>query len=130
MDGSGETIFTDQMPVAIQLNGKDRIAVALESRFGRTGTSADQYNLTMAYSSDNWASGGLTGDAEGPADQKVKHLHGRSRTLSQAVPLRRDNAFLQCRQDFLHQDGQRIGRQVRNADAKLRKRMLGLIGNH
>lgn len=70
MDGSGQTIFTDQMPVAIQLNGKDRIAVALESRFGRTGTSADQYNLTMAYSSDNWASGGLTGDAEGPADRK------------------------------------------------------------
>ena len=70
MDGSGQTIFTDQMPVAIQLNGKDRIAVALESRFGRTGTSADQYNLSMAYSSDNWASGGLTGDAEGPADRK------------------------------------------------------------
>ena len=69
-DGSGETIFTDQMPVAIQLNGKDRIAVALESRFGRTGTSEDKYHLSMAYSSDNWAAGALTGEAEGPADRK------------------------------------------------------------
>ena len=69
-DGSGDPIFTDQMPVAIQLNGKDRIAVALESRFGRTGTSEDKYHLSMAYSSDNWASGALTGDEEGPADRK------------------------------------------------------------
>ena len=69
-DGSGDLIFTDQMPVAIQLNGKDRIAVALESRFGRTGTSEDKYHLSMAYSSDDWASGALTGEAEGPADRK------------------------------------------------------------
>lgn len=69
-DGSGKTIFTDQMPVAIQLNGKDRIAVAFESRFGRTGTSEDKYHLSMAYSSDNWASGALTGEDEGPADRK------------------------------------------------------------
>lgn len=68
-DGSGQTIFTDQMPVAIQLNGKERIAVAIESRFGRTGTN-DRYHLSMAYSSDNWASGGLTGEDEGPADRK------------------------------------------------------------
>lgn len=68
-DGSGESIFTDQMPVAIQLNKSERIAVAFESRFGRTGTS-DKYHLGLAYSNDNWASGGLTGEAEGPADKQ------------------------------------------------------------
>lgn len=69
-DGSGTTIYTDQMPVAIQLNGSKDIAVAVESRFGRTGTSSDQYHLSMAYSSDDWASGGLTGSQEGPSDRK------------------------------------------------------------
>ena len=70
MDDSGDPIYTDQMPVAIQLNCSDRIAVALESRFGRTGTSADKYHISMAYCDDNWAAGGLTGTEEGPADRK------------------------------------------------------------
>ncbi|MDR1938728.1 MAG: glycoside hydrolase [Tannerellaceae bacterium] len=69
-DGSGQAIFTDQMPVAIQLNNSERIAVAFESRFGRTGTSEDKYHLGLAYSNDNWAPGGLTGEDEGPADKQ------------------------------------------------------------
>ncbi len=69
-DGSGDPIYTDQMPVAIQLNGSNRIAVAFESRFGRTGTSSDQYHLGMAYSSDNWEAGGLTGTEVGPEERQ------------------------------------------------------------
>lgn len=69
-DGSSESIFTDQMPVAIQLNNSERIAVAFESRFGRTGTSEDKYHLGLAYSNDNWTSGGLVGEEEGPADRQ------------------------------------------------------------
>ena len=70
MDGSGQTIFTDQMPVAIQLNDSERIAVAFESRFGRTGTSEDRYHLGLAYTDDNWAAGPPTGDEDGPADRQ------------------------------------------------------------
>lgn len=69
-DGSGQTIFTDQMPVAIQLNGSERIAVAFESRFGRTGTSEDRYHLGLAYTSDNWAAGPPAGDEDGPAERQ------------------------------------------------------------
>ena len=68
-DGSGDPIYTDQMPVPIQLNGSEEIAVAFESRFGRNGTG-DKYHLGMAYSRDNWAAGGLTGTEEGPADRQ------------------------------------------------------------
>ena len=79
-DGSGDPIYTDQMPVPIQLNGSDEIAVAFEARFGRSGGSSDQYHLGMAYTNDNWAAGGLTGTDEGPAD-KQKNLF-----LNQAAP--------------------------------------------
>lgn len=69
-DGSGTTIFTDQMPSAIQLNGSERIAVAFESRFGRTGTSEDKYHLGLAYTNDNWAAGAPEGDEDSPAERQ------------------------------------------------------------
>lgn len=78
-DNSGNTIFTDQMPVAIQLNDSERIAVAFESRFGRNGTG-DQYHLGMAYSDDDWAGGGLAGYDEGPAERQNNLF------LNQAAP--------------------------------------------
>ncbi len=82
VDGSGDRIYTDQMPVAIQLNGSERIAVAFESRFGRTGTSADKYHLGMAYSSDNWAAGAAQGDDDSPvASERQNNLF-----LGQAAP--------------------------------------------
>lgn len=68
IDESGDAIFTDQMPVAIQLNGTNSIAVAFESRFGFD--DAAKYNVGLAYSDDNWASGGLSGDVEGPEDRQ------------------------------------------------------------
>jgi len=79
-DGSGTVIFTDQMPVAIQLNGSERIAVAFESRFGRTGTSEDKYHLGLAYSNDNWAAGPPAGDEDGPAERQNNLF------LNQAAP--------------------------------------------
>ena len=73
-------IFTDQMPVAIQLNGSERIAVAFESRFGRTGTSEDKYHLGLAYSNDNWAACPPAGDEDGPAERQNNIF------LNQAAP--------------------------------------------
>ncbi len=80
VDGSGTTIFTDQMPVAIQLNDSERIAVAFESRFGRTGTSEDKYHLGLAYTDDNWAAGPPTGEDDGPAERQNNLF------LNQAAP--------------------------------------------
>lgn len=62
-------IYTDQMPVAVQLNESEHIAVALESRFGRTGTASDEYHISLAWSPDNWASGGLAEGQTGPVDR-------------------------------------------------------------
>jgi hypothetical protein len=108
-DGSGKTIYTDQMPVAVQLNGSERIAVAFESRFGRTGTAADRYHLGIAYSTGNWASGGLTGTQEGPSERQSNLF------LDQAAPYLRQfhsgETLLTCNIDKVF--NVRIG----NADA-------------
>jgi len=59
----GVQFYTDQMPVAIELqNGM--IALALESRLDRNRT----YRVTMAYSSDNWSES-IPADGEGPEDK-------------------------------------------------------------
>lgn len=68
IDGSGDVIFTNQMPVAIQLNGSDRIAVAFESRFG-SGDEA-KYHVGLAYTNDNWAAGAPEGDIDSPEDRQ------------------------------------------------------------
>jgi hypothetical protein len=65
IDGSGKTIFTDQMPVAIQLKGQSKIAVATEARFGTS------YHLSMAWENTGWAYAPLTGENVGPADRNL-----------------------------------------------------------
>lgn len=63
-DGSGDNIYTDQMPSAVELNESGKIAVALESRF------SSKYNISFAYSDNNWADAALTGDETGPSERK------------------------------------------------------------
>lgn len=75
-DTDGNPIFTDQMPVAIQLNGSGTIAVACESRWG-VGDNA-KYHLSMAYSADNWAYAPLSGDQEGPEDRLSNFLQNQA----------------------------------------------------
>jgi hypothetical protein len=65
IDGSGKTIFSDQMPVAIQLKGQTKIAVATEVRVGTS------YHLSMAWDKTGWAYAPLTGESEGPADRQL-----------------------------------------------------------
>jgi len=61
----GVQFYTDQMPVAIELqNGS--IALAIESRLDRKST----YRVSMAYSHDNWATA-IPADEEGPEDKLV-----------------------------------------------------------
>ena len=47
-----------------ELNNSTKIAVATETRFRDEG---DVYHISMAWSSDNWASAPLTGDEVGPS---------------------------------------------------------------
>ncbi len=84
IDNSGDPVFTDQMCSPIQLNGLNRIATALESRFG-TGDDA-KYHITFAYSDDNWADGALTGEAEGPADRKSKEFLNEASPYMEQFP--------------------------------------------
>lgn len=60
----GIQFYTDQMPVAIELQKSGRIVLAIEARMNRTGT----YRVKLSYSSDNWAKA-LERKEEGPADK-------------------------------------------------------------
>ena len=71
IDGSGKQIYSDQMPSARELNNSTKIAVATETRFRDEG---DVYHISMAWSSDNWASAPLTGDEVGPSDRKLNFV--------------------------------------------------------
>ena len=59
------------MPSARELNNSTKIAVATETRFRDEG---DVYHISMAWSSDNWASAPLTGDEVGPSDRKLNFV--------------------------------------------------------
>lgn len=76
IDDSGEDIFTDQMACARELNGTNKIAVSLESRFINT------YYLSMAWSDDNWAET-LTGTMEGPKERVSNFFEGAGPYLNQ-----------------------------------------------
>lgn len=65
IDGSGKTIFSDQMPVAIQLKGQTKVAVATEVRVGTS------YHLSMAWDNTNWAYAPLTDENVGPTDRNL-----------------------------------------------------------
>lgn len=67
-DGSNTTIYSDQMPSARELNNSAKIAIATEARFGNV------FHISMAWTSDNWASAPLTDDAVGPADRNLNFI--------------------------------------------------------
>ena len=73
----GVQFYTDQMPVAIELqNGT--IALSLESRLDRKGNCY----ISMAYSDDNWAES-IPLDGEGPADKLTNMNRGGGPYLAQ-----------------------------------------------
>jgi hypothetical protein len=61
----GVQMWSDQMPVAIQLNNSNTIALALETRLNRE----DSYRVSYSYSSDNWATSLKPFTEEGPEDR-------------------------------------------------------------
>lgn len=55
IDGSGNPVYTDQMPVARELNDDKGIALAIECRIGGSTDPESYFHISMAYSQDNWA---------------------------------------------------------------------------
>ena len=75
----GIKVFTDQMPCALLLNKYNTIAVAMESK---VFYGVDYYNISVAYSDDNWART-LGIDEEGPSDKQKDLWNGGAPYLKQ-----------------------------------------------
>ena len=75
----GIDVFTDQMPCALLLNKYNTIAVAMESK---AFYGVDYYNISVAYSDDNW-SRTLGIDEEGPSDKQKDLWNGGAPYLKQ-----------------------------------------------
>lgn len=80
-DGTDTPVYTDQMPVARQIYGTDKIVVALESRFKIDGVDNNLY-ISMAWSDDNW-SHTLTGSETGPSERQDNLFRGGGPYISQ-----------------------------------------------
>ncbi len=63
----GVQLYSDQMPVAIQLLGSDKIMLGLEIR-KRSDSGSDYFGISFSYSTDNWKTP-LAAHAEGPAEK-------------------------------------------------------------
>lgn len=75
----GIDVFTDQMPCALLLNKYNTIAVAMESK---AFYGVDYYNISVAYSDDNWSR--ILGiDEEGPSDKQKDLWNGGAPYLKQ-----------------------------------------------
>ncbi len=80
-DGTDTPVYTDQMPVARLLNGTNKVAVALESRFKINGVDNNLW-ISMAWSDDNWSKT-LTGSETGPAERHSNMFRGGGPYLMQ-----------------------------------------------
>jgi hypothetical protein len=80
-DGSGKQIFSDQMPVACELNKSHKVAVATEVRFG-SGSNAT-YKISMAWDDGKWSYAPLTGTDEGPTERNKNFLNAAAPYLVQ-----------------------------------------------
>jgi hypothetical protein len=65
-------MWSDQMPVAIQLNNSDTIALALETRLDRE----NHLKISLSYSNDNWAKSLEPLTETGPADKLSQVFNG------------------------------------------------------
>lgn len=102
----GIKVFTDQMPCALLLNKYNTIAVAMESK---VFYGVDYYNISVAYSDDNWART-LGIDEEGPSDKQKDLWNGGAPYLKQ----------FPSGETILSYNAQNVY-QIRLGDAKARK---------
>ena len=77
---AGQQLYSDQMPVGIELLGSNKIMLALETRLDKNGN----YRISLSYSSDNWKTP-LRADQTGPAEKQEKVWTGAAPYLRQFV---------------------------------------------
>jgi hypothetical protein len=75
---NGVSLFTDQMPAVIKLNGSNELAAAMESY-----NNASVYSLSLAYSGEDGQWKHLTVNEEGPADRNNYPFVGAAPSLAQ-----------------------------------------------
>lgn len=78
----GATLYTDQMPVVVRLNGSDRLAAALESSVSCVNDKTT-HTISFAYSDNEGQWPRLEGDETGPADRQSNLFDGSAPFLVQ-----------------------------------------------
>ncbi len=76
----GVQLYSDQMPVGIEMLGSGKIMLALETRLDKNGS----YRISLSYSSDNWAKP-LAANETGPSEKISKAWTGAAPYLRQFV---------------------------------------------
>ncbi len=74
----GIQLYSDQMPVGIQMLGTNKIMLALETRLDKSGN----YRITLSYSADNWATP-LSKNEVGPREKITNAWTGAAPYLMQ-----------------------------------------------
>lgn len=77
---AGVQLYSDQMPVGIELLGSKKLMLALETRLDKNGN----YRITLSYSGDNFATP-LAKNEQGPAEKISKAWTGAAPYLRQFV---------------------------------------------
>lgn len=77
------TLFTDQMPAVIVLNGTEKLAAACESNMTKYGVPTQQYMLSMAYSEPNYYWGTEQQDGVIPSNRSNHFTIGAAPQLIQ-----------------------------------------------
>lgn len=78
----GATLYTDQMPVVVRLNGSDKLAAALESSVSCVNDKTT-HTISFAYSDNEGQWPRLEGDETGPADRQSNLFDGSAPFLVQ-----------------------------------------------
>ncbi len=76
----GVQLYTDQMPVGIEMLGSGKLMLALESRMDKKGT----FRISLSYSADNWKTP-LEANKEGPSEKIEQAWIGAAPYLRQFV---------------------------------------------
>ncbi len=77
---AGKQLYSDQMPVGIELLGSGKFMLALETRLDKNGN----FRISLSYSSDNWKTP-LGVNEVGPAEKQTKAWTGAAPYLRQFV---------------------------------------------
>lgn len=77
---AGQQLYSDQMPVGIELLGSHKIMLALETRLDKSGN----YRISLSYSGDNWKTP-IAADQQGPAEKQSKAWTGAAPYLRQFI---------------------------------------------